>query len=607
MDAESVDEQSGSCHNDDDYHNSATDTDGLCPAEDKDAGITQSSVPHASQEPNKADNAILWNTTERTSGVSSMILNNHGAAAIHPQFSSLDFYDSSTIQQDLELEPVEDGGGDAFNDNCAPQGLNAEEYNGRSLIAGHHPSEQTSYPKRSNLANPLANNTNDNASEQTVYPQQSYHVNPLANNTNDGEIIGERMLTPGILMTFPFAPSLPTAPLPPLQAKPLSSPQTQKDSHTWEPMLQRLKSFKSKHHHTAVPKRYTDDPKLGTWVETNRAQFRKLWIETGKSKEFLISAPDPTIYVTPNKRLSEERLKKLQDVGFSWSVRNAKNVLADSSEKKRTRDVGDGDTTVLDGEVVSGKGKHTEVSKRRKRNDTLWNDMYGRLVQYKDTNGHCLIQVDNDPKLAKWVNTQRTLYSKHYSRKDTELNHSQGGSSTEVHDEGCSKDGMQVIGAAKKSDTNDRPSSAHKFTAPPPSDNQTLDDLAQFNSKSLCSEQHTSHHAIGNRTMQTKTTMDSKDEDINTPSFLADHISTTDPSVSNTYGELSLDSAKQTSKKPAEKKPSIRLTQDRKEKLDAIGFVSLRRLGHRSYDVPILLTAAFPFSCLGLVSAVHEE
>jgi hypothetical protein len=555
MDVESIDEQSG-CHDEDDYHNPATDTDGLCPAaEDSDAGIAHS-VPHASQ-PNE-DNAILWNP-ERTTGVPSMILNNHGAA-IHPQFSSFDLYDSSTIQQDLELvPPVEDTGGDALNDKCAPQGLNAEEYNGRSSIVGYHPSE---------------------------HRQQSYLVNPLANNTNDGktlfpqpEIIGESKLAPGIVMTYPFDPSLPTAPLPPLQAKPLSSPQTQKESHTWEPMLQRLKAFKSKHHHTAVPKRYTDDPKLGTWVETNRAQFRKLWIETGKSKEFLISAPDPTIYVTPNKRLSEERLKKLQDVGFSWSVRNAKNVSADTiNVNKRTINVGDvDDTTKLDGEVVGGKGKHTEVSKRRKRNDALWNDMYDRLVQYKNKNGHCLIQVDNDPKLAKWVNTQRTLYSKHYSRKDTELNHSQGTSSTEVHEEGLSKDGMQVIGAAKKSDTNDGPSSAHIFAAPPPSDNQILDDSAQFKSKSLCSEQQPSHHAIGNRTMQTKTTMPS----------LADQISTTYPPVNNNYGELSLDSAKQTSSKPVEKKQSIRLTEDRKEKLDAIGFVSLKPLGHRSYDVLI--------------------
>ena len=601
MDAESIDEQSGSYHHDDDYHhNPATATDGFFPAEDNAAGIARS-VPHApSSQPNK-DNPILWNT-ERTSDVSSIILNNHGAAIQHPQLSSLNVHDSSTIQQDLALVPVEDTGGVALNDSkCAPcsnilerpnQGLNAEEYKGRSSIAGHQ-----------------------DPSGQTAYPQQSYLVNPLANNTNDGEklspqhrIIGESMLPLAAVivmpMPHPFDPSLPTAPLPPLQVKPLSSPpQTQKESQTWEPMLQRLKSFKSKHHHTAVPKRYTDDPKLGTWVETNRVQFRKLWVETGKSKEFLISSPDPTIYVTPNKRLSEERLKKLQDVGFSWSVRNAKKVSADSAgRKKRTRDVGDGDTvTILDGEVVDGKGKHTEVSKRRKRNDALWNDMYGRLVQYKNENGHCLIQVDNDPKLAKWVNTQRTLYSKHYSRKDTELNHSQGASSTEVHEEICSKDGMQLIGDTKKSDTNDGPSSAHAFEAPPPSDNQTLDDSAQLDSKSLCSEQHPSHHA--NITTQTKTTTDREDEVTNTTSALADQISTTFP------GELSLDSARETSSRPAEKKPSIRLTQDRKERLDEIGFVRLQQLSHRSYDFPmsILLTAAFPFSYSGLVSAVHEE
>lgn len=40
----------------------------------------------------------------------------------------------------------------------------------------------------------------------------------------------------------------------------------------WKEMLERLMAYKAKHGHCLVPKRYSEDPRLGTWVETQRVQ-----------------------------------------------------------------------------------------------------------------------------------------------------------------------------------------------------------------------------------------------------------------------------------------------------------------------------------------------
>ena len=44
----------------------------------------------------------------------------------------------------------------------------------------------------------------------------------------------------------------------------------------WNEMLERLVAYKAKHGHCLVPKRYAEDPRLGTWVETQRVQVSTL-------------------------------------------------------------------------------------------------------------------------------------------------------------------------------------------------------------------------------------------------------------------------------------------------------------------------------------------
>ena len=89
-------------------------------------------------------------------------------------------------------------------------------------------------------------------------------------------------------------------------------------------MLERLLKFKQDNGHCMVPKRYPPDIKLGTWVHTQRIQYRKI-MAGGKpgaiasdpgSDDFIMKPEDEASY-----RLTEDRRKRLEEVGFVWSAR----------------------------------------------------------------------------------------------------------------------------------------------------------------------------------------------------------------------------------------------------------------------------------------------
>lgn len=106
----------------------------------------------------------------------------------------------------------------------------------------------------------------------------------------------------------------------------------------WERMCDRLEEYKEKHGDCLVPFAYKHDRQLGWWVQLQRQNQSKL---------------------------SEERLKQLDDLGFVWKVRSKEQ----------------------------------------------WEDMFQRLEKFKEENGHCIVQqrYKADPKLGKWVHYQRSM------------------------------------------------------------------------------------------------------------------------------------------------------------------------------------------------------
>lgn len=118
-----------------------------------------------------------------------------------------------------------------------------------------------------------------------------------------------------------------------------------------------------------VPKRYAEDPKLGTWVETQRVQWKKLPRTEAEQGEV----------VTPNKRLNDERLRRLESIGFAWSAKNIRKPKPASPA-----------TTPMSKARARKSASGTERTEARQRsNDASWNEMYNRLVEYKAKHGVC--------------------------------------------------------------------------------------------------------------------------------------------------------------------------------------------------------------------------
>ena len=68
----------------------------------------------------------------------------------------------------------------------------------------------------------------------------------------------------------------------------------------------------------------------------------------------------------------------------------------------------DGTGTGGGGVVVSVTG----MSAASRDFDTRWNEMYGRLVDYKAEHGHCNVPTTDRNELAHWVAAQRRMYNK---------------------------------------------------------------------------------------------------------------------------------------------------------------------------------------------------
>ena len=64
----------------------------------------------------------------------------------------------------------------------------------------------------------------------------------------------------------------------------------------WEEKLNALKEYKRKHGDCDVPFFYEENRKLASWVRTQRANYR-------------------------NGKLSDDRIKRLEDIGFMWNIR----------------------------------------------------------------------------------------------------------------------------------------------------------------------------------------------------------------------------------------------------------------------------------------------
>ena len=77
----------------------------------------------------------------------------------------------------------------------------------------------------------------------------------------------------------------------------------------WEIMLDRLLEFKKRYGNCLVPNRYKDDFKLGSWVSTQRKQYKAL--ACGRYDSTTLPA---------------SRINRLNEIGFAWNTSDPRRV-----------------------------------------------------------------------------------------------------------------------------------------------------------------------------------------------------------------------------------------------------------------------------------------
>ena len=111
-------------------------------------------------------------------------------------------------------------------------------------------------------------------------------------------------------------------------------------SASWDYFFGKLVAFTTRFDHCNVPRMWPEDPQLSIWVDNQRHT---------------------------RSRLSLDRIKRLDELGFSWDPHGA-----------------------------------------------LWEEMFARLEQYKARFGHCNVprKWPDDPQLARWIDNQRHRHSR---------------------------------------------------------------------------------------------------------------------------------------------------------------------------------------------------
>ena len=114
----------------------------------------------------------------------------------------------------------------------------------------------------------------------------------------------------------------------------------------WNTRFSELVEFKKVHGHCNVQSGWPENPKLSVWVAQQRGRRKK-------------------------GNLSKERIRRLEELGFIWSIR-----------------------------------------------DAFWEEMFSLLVKFKKTHGHCNVSQTEHRRLGKWVSRQRQVKKEGKISKD---------------------------------------------------------------------------------------------------------------------------------------------------------------------------------------------
>lgn len=243
----------------------------------------------------------------------------------------------------------------------------------------------------------------------------------------------------------------------------------------WEDMFRILVDYKKENGHCNVPQNYSANRALGSWVNIQRREFRKGVLSQDKTKKLrnigfvwdpfearwgekyqeLVdyqieygNCDVPSSYPRlgrwvgkqrtnhKNNKLSEDRITRLNKLGFAWDKLEAQWETQYQKLVKYKQETGNCNVPAKysrDASLGTWAGKQRTANKegslsqdkikkledlsfnwvvRRGHQNTKWETRYQELVKYRKKHGHCNVPhlYARNPSLGKWVAYQRRLY-----------------------------------------------------------------------------------------------------------------------------------------------------------------------------------------------------
>jgi hypothetical protein len=138
----------------------------------------------------------------------------------------------------------------------------------------------------------------------------------------------------------------------------LGETRIERNDRLWNEQFEKLKAYKEHHGQWSIASLCKDHPQLGRWAALQRQAYK-------------------------TETFREERKGQLESIGFVWQIKVKKPYDATKGDKK-------------------------------------WVQQYEKLVEFKQTHGHCLVPIKypKDKSLAVWASNQRACYANTTIRQD---------------------------------------------------------------------------------------------------------------------------------------------------------------------------------------------
>ena len=205
----------------------------------------------------------------------------------------------------------------------------------------------------------------------------------------------------------------------------------------WQSMLDALKAFQKEFGHCRVPAGWLRNPKLANWVAVQRRQFQEgklsedrkaelnalgfVWNVNSRGKSDFVGEEPIDSDARWRQRFSELEAYKQANgdcrVPSGWR-QNAQLANWVAVQRRRYKQ---GKLTAMRVELLQSLGFDWSVDPNSERffdsstcelKEPHWNDMFEKLVDYKETHGNCRVpqRWRHDRRLADWVSNQRSHY-----------------------------------------------------------------------------------------------------------------------------------------------------------------------------------------------------